>query len=119
MEPITLLNMSVKRQKPPSNWPDFRGFFLLFGVSGVDQHREERLEKRFKQRFYPNRVTVTVSGGVTPGHYNFQGLPKAINYWGWIVDKNGTAVSDLSDAALAELKTWMQRGPRTVSPVPV
>ncbi|TSA80796.1 hypothetical protein FNU79_16150 [Deinococcus detaillensis] len=112
MEPIKLLDVSVKRQKAPSNWPDFNGFFMFFGVSGVDHNREERLEKRFKQRFYPNQVTVRLSGQVAPGPYSFKGLPESVNYWGWIIHKDGTATSDLSDEALADLRSWMQRVPR-------
>lgn len=123
MEPIKLLNLSVKRKKAPGPWQDFwhisRGFFVFFGVSGVDHGREERMERRFEQEHYRNQVTVRLSGRVVPGQYTFQELSGYVNRRGWTVHENGTATNDLSDEALAELRTWMERGPRTAHLLPL
>ncbi|BDP43181.1 hypothetical protein DAETH_31500 [Deinococcus aetherius] len=118
MEPVKLINLSVKRTRLRP-WVDLSGFFAFFGISGVDHDREERLQKRFEEEYYRNYATVMLSARVAPGTYTLDGLPQEANRLGWTVNANGTATSRLSDDALASLRAWMERGTRTVHPTPL
>lgn len=118
MEPVKLIHLSVKRTRLRP-WVDFGGFFVFFGISGVDHGREERLQRRIEQEHYRNHATVRLSARVAPGSYALSGLPEEANRRGWTIDASGTATSDLSDEGLAHLRAWMERGPRTVRPIPL
>ncbi|WP_245872883.1 hypothetical protein [Deinococcus planocerae] len=110
--------MSVKRPRLRP-WIDFGGFFAFFGISGVDHDREQRVQRRFEEEFYRNRVTATLSARVAPGTYALGGLPEEANRLGWTVLPSGTATTRLSDDSLASLRAWMERGSRKVEPTPL
>lgn len=115
MEPVRIRTVRVKRKwLAPS--VDFGSFFLFFGISGTDEHREERLQQRFEREYYRHVVTLNLSRAIPPGRYRLGGLPGEANRRGWTVRAGGRATSDLSDEGLRDLNAWLANGAREVRP---
>ncbi|SMB92353.1 hypothetical protein [Deinococcus hopiensis] len=118
MKTVQLTELRARRRRFAS-LPDFGAFFMFFGVSGIDQHSEERQQKRFEREYYAHLATVRLSGTVTAGRYTFQNLPEEANRRGWSVRSDATASTELSDEGLQALKGWMARGSREVQLQPL
>ena len=113
MEPATISAFRVRRKRLGPSL-DFGSFFLFFGISGTDEGRGERLQKRFEGEYYRHLVTLKLSGSVPPGRYWLRKLTEEANKRGWTVRADGRATSDLSDEGLRDLNTWLASGARQV-----
>ncbi|MBB5376151.1 hypothetical protein HNQ07_001608 [Deinococcus metalli] len=106
------------QQRRPRPFLDLAGFFLFFGISGVDQGREERMRRRFEAETFTHRVTAHVAPALPPGRYRLEGLPDEVARRPWVVERAGLAVATLSDDSWAAFQTWQRGGQLGVRAVP-
>ncbi|SMB86040.1 hypothetical protein [Deinococcus hopiensis] len=116
MNAVKLLSLSTNRRRLRP-FLDPGGFFLFFGISGIDHNREERYQKRFEEEYYRNRTTVKLSQPLALGQYTLEGLPETANSLPWIVQNGGFVTGFLSDEGLSDLRKWMEQSDRIVQPV--
>ncbi|THF87744.1 hypothetical protein E7T09_00410 [Deinococcus sp. KSM4-11] len=113
---ITHVHHQLRRPRP---FVDLAGFFLFFGISGVDQGREARLQRRFEQETFPHRVTARLSPSPGQGRYRLEGMPEEVARRPWVVNHPGQAVTTLSDDGWAAFQAWQRGGAREVRAVPI
>jgi hypothetical protein len=102
---VLALHVRRRRLLP---WVDVGPFLLFFGVSGEDRGRAARLERRFEQEHFSQRVTLRLHPALPAGRYTLRGLPAEANKRGWTVEPGGrSARSDLSADGLRELRGWL------------
>lgn len=118
MPAVKLSDLSLKRRKLLP-FVDISPFFMFFGISGMPGDRQYRIDRRFEQEYYANKVTVSLSQGLKPGRYHLRGLPDEANKRGWTVRKATQATTDLSEDGWQELQDWLKKASRdkTVEPV--
>ena len=109
MTPLRITHVHHQR-RPPRPFIDVAGFFLFFGISGVDQGREARMQRRFEQETFTHHVTAQVTPPLTPGTYRLEGLPDDVTRRPWVVKRPGQAVTALSDDGWAAFQAWRQGG---------
>ncbi|GGL96480.1 hypothetical protein [Deinococcus aerophilus] len=104
-----VLTLHVRRRRLLP-WVDVGPFLLFFGVSGEDRGRAARLERRFEQEHFSQRVTLRLQPALPAGRYTLRGLPAEANKRGWTVGPGGhSAHGDLSADGLRELQGWMNQ----------
>ncbi|WP_412028392.1 hypothetical protein [Deinococcus yunweiensis] len=107
------------QRRTPRPFIDLAGFFLFFGISGVDHGREARMQRRFEQETFTHHVTVQVVPPLPPGRYLLDGLPHDVGGRPWVVSRAGQAVAALSDDGWTAFQTWQQGGRRELRAVPL
>ncbi len=107
------------RRRTPRPFIDLAGFFLFFGISGVDHGREARMQRRFEEETFPHHVTVQITPALAPGRYRLDGLPEDVGGRPWAVRRAGQATTALSDDGWIAFQAWQHGGRRDVRAVPL